>query len=296
MTRKKKIAVTAVLVLAGIMFYLFLFGKLFAYSPVIIGFEKHELTNSIIYSQKGVTFDDYEKIDTLIPRVEKFHELAFRRKPEILLFSDSIGYLRRSPSRARFCAFYNGRLFATPWALKEAQSGKISLEIYITHELSHSLLHQHSGLINAAGYPKWLMEGIAVYSADQMGTSVYPGREETYRMMKSGNFMPPTVFKTKNEDNIKLDVENRISFMYSEFACIVDYLVEKYGKEKLLVYMKNLTKGNDHNTIFRQIYGTDFERMLVDFRQYVLLNAESETTDINKQPAPATNEKNAGPI
>lgn len=72
--------------------------------------------------------------------------------------------------------------------------------------------------------------------------------------------------------------------MYSEFACIVDYLVEKYGKEKLLVYMKNLTKGNDHDTIFRQIYGTDFERMLVDFR-IRLLNAESETTDINKQPA-----------
>lgn len=87
--------------------------------------------------------------------------------------------------------------------------------------------------------------------------------------------MPPTVFKTKNEDNIKLDVKNRISFMYSEFACIVDYLVEKYGKEKLLVYMKNLTKGNDHDTIFRQIYGTDFERMLVDFRQYVLLNAQN---------------------
>lgn len=279
MTRKKKITLIGVLVLIGLMIYLFLFGKLFPYSPIIIGFDKHELTNTIIYSQNGVSFDDYERIDTLIPSIEKFHELVYLTKPKIFLFSDSISYLRHSPSRARFCVFYNSRLFVTPWALKEAQNEKISLGIYLTHELSHSLLHQHSGLINASKYPKWLLEGIAVYSSNQMGTSFYPSKNETYQLIQSGNFMPPDYFKTKNEDKIKLDAENRIPFMYSEFACIIDYLIIQFGKEKFLIYIKKLTKDNDHDIIFRENYGIDFKQILIDFKEHVILNADSKTID-----------------
>lgn len=46
--------------------------------------------------------------------------------------------------------------------------------------------------------------------------------------------MPPEYFKTKKEDKIKPDVKYRITFMYSEFACIVDYLIEQYGKDKYI--------------------------------------------------------------
>lgn len=199
MIRKKKLAVTAVLVLTGIMVYLFLFGKLFAYSPVIIGFEKHELTHSIIYSQKRSNVRRFRKNRYADSPGWKVPWIGVSRKPEILLFSDSISYLRRSLSRARFCAFYNGRIFASPWALKEAQSGKISLEIYITHELSHSLLHQHSGLINAAGYPKWLMEGIAVYSADQMGNFHLSGQGGDLLDDEIGKFHAPAVLKPEKK-------------------------------------------------------------------------------------------------
>jgi len=274
MTRKKEITIIVIFVSIGLMIYFFLFGKLFPYSPIIIGFDKHELTNTIIYSQKGVSFDDYEKIDTLIPSVEKFHDLEYLTKPKIFLFSDSISYKRHSPSRARFCVFYNSRLFVTPRALKEVQSGEISLVIYLNHELSHSLLHQYSGPINAIKYPKWLLEGIAVYSSNQMGTSFYPSKRETYQAITQGNFMPPFDFKTKREDLVSLNVNYRQTFMYSEFACIVDYLINKFGKEKFLVYMKTLTKENDHDKIFRQVYGIDFEQILIEFKDYVLLNAD----------------------
>ncbi|MGC9341080.1 MAG: hypothetical protein ACP5E3_00110 [Bacteroidales bacterium] len=272
----KKILIGILILVIGFTGYLFFFGKLFPYSSVIFGFEKHELTNTIIYTQKGVSFNDYEKIDTLIPGVEKFHDLRYLRKPKLFLYYDSISYLRHSPSRARFCTFYNGRIFLTPWALKEARNGKISLEIYLAHELSHSLLHQHSGLINAIKYPEWLLEGTAVYSSNQMGTSFYPGKNETYRLIQSGNFMPPHYYKTKNEDKINLDLENRIPFMYSEFACIVDYLISKYGKQEFLTYIKAITKGNNHNKIFRQVFEINFDEFLIDFKDYVLNDGKTE--------------------
>ena len=270
MKSKKKIPLLTAIVILGLFVYLFLFGKLFPYSPVILGFDKTELAHTVIYSQKDLSFHDFASIDSLIPPVEKFHELKFPRKPEIVLFADSLSYLRHSPSQARFCAFYNGRVLVTPWALRESLEGKISLKIYLTHELSHALLHQHSGIFHAMRYPKWLLEGIAVYSADQLGTSFYPSKEETYAAIRRGNFMPPDFFKTKKEDQVKLDVPLRIAFMYSEFACIVDDLIETYGKEKLLVFMKSLLKDSDLRWVFKQIYGLDFDQFIEHFKEHVL--------------------------
>jgi len=263
------IIIITVVIITGTILYLFLWGFLFPYSPVITGFTKHELSQSIIYIQHGSSYNDFQRIDILIPEVEAFHELKFKKKPELFIFNDKNSYLRHSTSRARFCAFPSGRLIISPWALKEAVEGKISLNIYLRHELSHVLLFQYKGLLSPLTYPNWLLEGIAVYCADQMGTSFYPGKEETYRLIRQGNYMPPQYFHTGKEDRVRLDVKYRATFIYSEFACIVDYLIEQNGKEKFIVYMKSLLKSNDHDKIFKDIYGIEFEQFLRDFKNHV---------------------------
>lgn len=253
----------------GFLIYSFLFGKLFPYSPIIIGFEKHELANAIVYVQNGAEYTYYARIDSLIPGVEQFHDLQFKRKPKIFLFADKSTYFSHTTTKARFCAFYSSAVVVSPWAQEEALKGIISMKIYLTHELSHSLLYQNMGIINAFTYPKWLMEGIAVYSACQMGTSWYPSKEETYDYIRHGNFMPPDYFKTKKEDKIELDVENRIAFMYSEFACVVDYLIAQYGKEKFLVYMKRLLKGHNDAKVFKEVFGIDLDAFLKEFQEMI---------------------------
>jgi len=250
--------------------YSFLFGKLFPYSPIIIGFTKNELSNTAIYIQKGTEYKKLERINNLIPFVEKFHELKFKRKPRIFIFKDKDSYYRLNISKARFCSYYNGSLVISPWALKESENGEISLDIYLKHELSHSLLQQHAGIIRASQYPAWLLEGIAVYSTNQMGTSWYPSKDKTYDYIRGGNFMPPKYFKTSKEDDVNLDVKYRITFMYSEFACIVDYLIEKYGKDKFLSYMKKLTNENSHDRVFKKVYGIQFNKSIQDFKESVI--------------------------
>jgi predicted SprT family Zn-dependent metalloprotease len=270
MSKKTKYSMGIVFFLiASFVAYSLLFGKLFPYSPVIIGFSKNELKNTIVYIQKGTKYTDLKVIDSLIPKVESFHELKFIKKPRIFIFKDKSSYYQRSISKARFCAFYNGDVAISPWALQEAENGEISLEIYLRHELSHALLFQHSGIIRASQYPAWLLEGIAVYSANQMGTSWYPSKNETYSYIRKGNFVPPEYFKTKKEDQINLDVKYRTTFMYSEFACIVDYLIEKYGKDKFLLYMKACINNNEHDKLFKEIYGIDFNRCIQDFKESV---------------------------
>lgn len=279
MNRKKKIKLSVfgvLLILFGIFTYELLWGKLFPFAPVVIGFTNHEMPHSNIYVQDGAEFDDFERIDTLLPIVEQFHELEFLYKPKIFIFRDSSSFMQRSLSKARFCVYPNSRLFISPWALKEANEEIISLEIYLRHELSHSLLDQNAGLIQAYRYPQWLMEGIAVYSTNQMGTSFYPSKEETYNDIADGNFLPPLDFKTKREDNTTLHVKYPIAFMYSEFACIVDYLVLRFGKPKLLLFMTKLLNNSDNDEVFMEVYHVEFSTMIYDFKNHVVENVKQQ--------------------
>jgi len=72
-----------------------------------------------------------------------------------------------------------------------------------------------------------------------MGTSFYPSKDETYHAIALGNFLHPFDFKTKREDNAKLNVKYRhYLYVFWSLPCIVDHLVANYGKDKFLLYTK----------------------------------------------------------
>lgn len=249
--------------------YTLLWGKLFPYSPVYLGFDKHELNNTIVYIQNGASFNEFKRIDTLTKPVEAFHSLRFLKKPKIFIFKDSISFMQRSLLKSRFGAYSSGTILVAPWSLKDDKAGIISLEIYLKHELSHVLIFNYKGYFTSVFYPRWLLEGIATYSTNLMGTSFYPDKKETYRLIRNGNFMPPGYFNTKKESNIKLNVKHKGTFCYSEFACIVDYLIKSYGKEKFIRFMKLLFTENDNNTAFNKVYSRNFDDVIADFKNHV---------------------------
>ena len=275
MINKIKLLISVPLVLLTvIIIYSLLFGKLFPYSPVIIGFSANETDHAVIYIQNGAEFSDSDKIDPLFHDIENFFEMTFKRKPRIFIFRDVKSFCRRSVIKARFCSFYNGDIVIAPWALEEARRGEISLEIYLKHELSHSIIHQQSGLFRASNFPKWLHEGTAMFVAGQRGTTFYPSKEKTRQVIREGNFLHPKDYLTKREKRIKLNVDHRIGFIYSEFACIVDFLIEKYGRERLLLYVGTIIKNGDADRAFQEIYGLEFNECIQAFRESVLQNSD----------------------
>ena len=249
--------------------YILIWGKLFVCSPIIVGFDRHEFEKVIVYIQKDNNFECSREIDRYIDKVEEFHTLEFKKKPKIFFFSDRRTYARRSISKARFNTFYNGNIVVSPWAQEEAVDGIISMEIYLRHELSHSLLYQHKGMLSSYRYPKWLLEGIATYSSNQMGTFVYPSKDETYGLIREGEFMPPQYFGTKKEDEMNLELDNKMAFIYAEFACIVDYLIRNYGEEKFIKYMKQLLTEDNHDLVFESVFDMDFPEFISTFRESV---------------------------
>ncbi|MDD5061628.1 MAG: hypothetical protein PHN44_05035 [Candidatus Marinimicrobia bacterium] len=268
--KKNNVVIVGVLIAAIIS--AFLFGNLFCYSPIIVGFKKIKLPHSFGYVQNRAEFRDWSAFDTLITPVEKAHQIKFRNKPQFFIFRDSVAYKRLSPSRTRFCAIPTRRIFIAPWSVKEAAAGIISLEIYLKHELSHILIYQQTGFIRAFRFPKWLLEGIAVYSANQMGTGWYPKKTETYNYIRQGNFMSPGDYKTHRAARASINVKNRAAFIYCEFACIVDYLIETHGREKFQNYIQRLFTTKDYARVFEQIYGIDFDYFIAEFRAHCANN------------------------
>ncbi len=254
---------------AALLAYELLCGKLFPYCPVVVGFSRHELPHAVVYVQHGARSRDFAALDSLVPVVERSHGMRFRRKPRLFVFGDDGSYLRHSPSKARFCAFYDDTLVISPWALREADQSQLPLGIYIRHELSHLLLLQRMGMLSAHRFPQWLMEGVATYTADQMGTGFYPSRAETYELMRQGNFMPPRSFKTRAGDLLELRVKYRWPFVYCEFACLVEYLIETRGSATFDAYLTRLMAGGDADAVFRETYGTDLDAAVQEFRDHV---------------------------
>ena len=73
-------------------------------------------------------------------------------------------------------------------------------------------------------------------------------------------------FKTRHEDSVKLDMPNRIAFIYSELACLVDFLAQTYGMADLRKFMTLLLHRHDPDAVFKEVFHREFEAFVTDFR------------------------------
>jgi hypothetical protein len=100
-----------------------------------------------------------------------------------------------------------------------------SLMQAIIHELTHAAVLNARGERGLAGLPKWLNEGYAFYEAHQMND--YMRRTVKSRLLEK---VPPTW--------IQLDIASIVEFGnmdgYAFSTMIIEFLVNKYGFEKLL--------------------------------------------------------------
>jgi len=284
--RWRRIAVGAALlglVVCATAAYLLLWGRYSPYAPVVLGFDRLEQPRLVVHVERGgedvtahagvssgsAPAPDPAALDRLVAAVEQAHGLTFKSRPRLLFFRDADTYARRTTTRARACTYYNGTIVVSPWLQEEAAEGVLSLEVYLRHEFSHALLYQHMGMVTAVRYPKWLLEGVATWSAGQMGTFAYPSREQTYALIAAGEWMPPGVYRTDGEDDVPLGVEDRLTFMYSEFACIVDDLAARHGHGTFFRYVRALMDEGDHDAVFRDAFGIGFAEYLEQFRARV---------------------------
>jgi len=66
---------------------------------------------------------------------------------------------------------------------------------------------------------------------------------------------------------VPLQVQFRKGFIYSQFACLVDFLVQQHGQDRFLAYVRELLHDRNHASAFRRLYGVDFATEVERFRR-----------------------------
>jgi len=267
---KRKIFISILLLLFGFLTYHILFGRLFAFSPIIIGFENHKTENATVYYHKGESELNYKTLDSLIVNVEQFHKLNFNKKVKIFVCKTNREFRQYTGSSARFITFFDKTIFMSGKANNERKMYRIHLNTYLKHELSHSLVYQNMSFSKLIRYPQWFLEGLAVYSSNQFGVDGYLTKKETYKKINEGYFAKPkdwgTAFSSKGKSVKECKVKNKYGFIYSEFGCIINDMISIYGKEKFNTFLKQSLQSNNFYILFEKTFNISFSEYLNRFK------------------------------
>lgn len=201
----------------------------------------------MIYSIKSSDDKELHKIyKTSMKKLDKFFEINWKfNKPRLFLVKDreTIDLLRNKKTKKWVIGFViNKDLFVLDKkAFKKESSHKYSKKKYeklIKHEMTHLYFKI---LSNSKVEPDWLWEGTAMY---------LEGLENVNKPQKLNNFLE---FYSNKEKN---------ALVYKESGWAVKYLIDEYGKSKLLKLIKSLKETNSKQSFsrkFKEIYGFNLE-------------------------------------
>jgi len=275
MSKGRKKWVIAVISIAAIVLlavYELLLGRLFPFSPVVVGFSRQEFESYVLYHHGQQESNQLPFLSDVVVIEEKYHGMSFRSKPEIFFCRSDSEFHRLTGGTARFIAI-NGRLFVSQRAQQDVKQGRIDLRTYVTHEMSHCLLQQNMPLLRPLKMPRWLLEGIAMDCAGQVGVGLYPSKSKVYEAVAQGVFCEPDDFGTylsgEKGTAISCKIENKTAFFYSEFGCLVEFVRSSYGTQRYQAFLKDVVESRklDVEKSFEKAFGTKLCDDIVRFKK-----------------------------
>ena len=143
------------------------------------------------------------------------------------------------------------------------------------HELTHVLVGDFT-FSCLGSMPTWMVEGIAVYGEggpEPSGITYFEQNKKDNTLLSfkvlSGGF---------SED------PNQADLSYSQSYYMVNYLIEKYGKDKLIGFLKLLKTGGELNESLKSSYGFDLTGFENEWRSSLSL----PIVEVNSVQATAT--------
>ena len=139
--------------------------------------------------------------------------------------------------------------------------------------LWHEFCHVITLTVTKNKMPRWLSEGISVYEERQRDPAWGMAMDATFRGMVlneetltpvsrlSGAFMNP-------------ETQDHLMFAYFESSQVVEYLLEKYGKDKFQGILRDLAAGKRINDAIAANMG-DIDEIEKDFTQFIMARANA---------------------
>ena len=111
-----------------------------------------------------------------------------------------------------------------------------SLELTLKHELCHLLLHNHLG---QGVLPKWLDEGVCQWVSSGIGEIIM---DQKRSFLNKATLSGTLIRLSELQDSFPSDRESLL-LAYEESKSIVDYMIRRYGKERLIMLLEQMKQG-----------------------------------------------------
>ena len=124
----------------------------------------------------------------------------------------------------------------------------------IAHELTHLVVYQ----VTANPYnnlPTWLDEGLAMYSEGALDASF---ANALYTAQKNN-----TLISVRSLTSPFSAYADQAVLAYAESYAIVAYLIEQYGRDKMLELLNLFGQGSGYDDALKQVYGFDMDGLNV---------------------------------
>jgi len=148
--------------------------------------------------------------------------------------------------------------------------------------LWHELVHVTHLRLTANRIPRWLAEGIAVYETSKA------------RPYWSMNLDLPFIMAYKNKRTLplkELDAgfnrptsPGQVTLSYFQASLVVEFIVNKYGQEKLAATFPEFKAGGKTPQVIRKVFGLDIDSFDKEFQKYLAVKYRFKEVDYAYDP------------
>lgn len=256
-----------IILLIIIFIWAFVCGPLFAWGPKW-GYAEEKHDQAILLARNPALFDTISDINQIFREEESFHGLSYKSKVLIVFVDNKYEWKSIFPylsSGVGGASLQTGNAIFINYP--KIARHNYSMDGFIKHELSHTLLYQNSGLIKAYQMFKhfWPEEGIATYFG---GPFDYFANKEEYLAAFKGANLEISNDPLKLYDGIS---ESGGKISYTTYRYFFEYLDTTYGREKLQQFIKAYNNNpNNFQQDFHNIFGISILDAVKSFDKNVI--------------------------
>jgi hypothetical protein len=133
----------------------------------------------------------------------------------------------------------------------------------VPHELTHWIVHQITFNNYGAGLPVWLDEGLATYGE---------GPNSSYQQALLYGLNTNQLLSVRSLSSPFSADATQALISYGESNSIVTFMLQKYGKNKMVQLLNVFHQGAGYDDALKQVYGFDQDGLGVQWFGYLLLN------------------------
>ncbi|MFQ5771387.1 MAG: tetratricopeptide repeat protein, partial [bacterium] len=143
--------------------------------------------------------------------------------------------------------------------------------------LWHELVHVSHLRLTDNRIPRWLAEGIAVYETSTAKPYWNMNLDIPFIMaFKSKSILP---LKDLDSGFNRPRSPGQVTLSYFQASKVVEFIVKKYGRQKLLQTFPEFKSGMDTQAVIKDIFGKDIEAFDAEFKQFIMAKYNLKQVD-----------------